>query len=232
MPKKGAGGTSAKKAQLSKRDKAMFTANFDEETCGHYPFFADSKDADLMQPLVVPDIEQWVRSETDPRFVAQKKAFEGSFMTSRRIPIHAGYHNLANLEGFHGPKWWMKDDNPIPEEDWFAVVAPQTEAQSAERAQKVTEAATRRAKGQTLAYILEVNNKLANSDYIAILNYGSAVAFGQHTDCESKFPFSSRDNRCGPRWSEGWHCTNGCDESHHDCSCKACTGTAITIGVI
>jgi hypothetical protein len=93
----------------------------------------------------------------------------------------------------------MKDDSPTPEADWFAVIPPQTEAQSQERARKVTEAATKRAKGHTRAYTLEVTNELANSDYIAILNYGSAVAFMQHIDRESKLPFSSRDKRRGAR---------------------------------
>jgi hypothetical protein len=58
MPKKGADGTHIKKTQPSKRNKAMFTANFEEGSCGQCPFFADSKDVNLMQPLMVPGIGQ------------------------------------------------------------------------------------------------------------------------------------------------------------------------------
>jgi hypothetical protein len=50
----------------------------------------------------------------------------------------------------------------------------------------VTESTTRRAKGQTLAYILEVNSTLKNPDVTAILKYRNTKALAQHSDCDGK----------------------------------------------
>ena len=48
----------------------------------------------------------------------------------------------------------------------------------------MTETTSRRAEGQTLAYVLEVNNNSTVADYVGILNCKPVRALAQHSDCE------------------------------------------------
>jgi hypothetical protein len=190
-------GVSRKRQTGGKKDKmSAFVDNPDLEDSKKHAFFAESSKVTTMQQIPMPSIDDWIMSQTNALFITQKKKFEKSQMTAMRVPIHAGYHNLAKIEKFAAPKWWMKDGDK-PTEDFFTVVPAETQQQDAARAKTVNEASTRRMKGQTLAYILEVNNNLSTADYISILQYESGAALAQHTDCDGKSsspnPHSIRD---------------------------------------
>lgn len=185
-PRRGgrASGVNARRQNAQAKEKlTTYVDNIDRDTCHKWSFFPDTNKLQTMQEIPMPPVERWVQRDSSIELIRQRKSFELSWMTQRKIPIHAGYHNLRDLEGFAPPKWWA-NSGPGESATAFAVVEPEAVPQSVERAATITEAATKRAKGQTLAYTLEVNNNIPTPEYAAILKYGSVRALAEHTDCE------------------------------------------------
>lgn len=177
------GVVTARRQNANSKDKSIaYINNIDQAHCRKFSFFPETESLNNMQPLPLPDIKQWVMRDSDLNLIKQRKAFEKSWMTKEKIPIYAGFSNLRRLEDFAPPKWWAKSKGG--ENTLSAMVKPQSEEQSAERAQIVTEIVATRAKGQTLGYTLEVNNKVSTPEYAAILKYGSVQALAEYSDCE------------------------------------------------
>lgn len=147
-----AAGHSKRKAAAQKEKSTSFINNHDMDASRKLAFVGESKSLETLQPLLYPPTEAWVMRNTQEQYLRQRKTAEESFMTQQKLPLHAGYLNLATFHpDFPAPKWWRKDDGTTLKEEWFKVVEAPKVQQSAERAQIVTEAAARRMTGQTRA---------------------------------------------------------------------------------
>ncbi|KAK3311372.1 uncharacterized protein B0T15DRAFT_507940 [Chaetomium strumarium] len=162
-----------------------------------YPFFPAHRDISQLHEISIPAPRLWLMSATNPEFVAQHKKFDSGFMTSHRLPTHGGYHNMhAFLDmGLEPPGWWQRTIKENPDEGLrYPVIPAESEPQSAQRAATVNDHSAKRLKGQTLAYVLEVNSNLTNSDYAAILSYPSVQTMALHTDLEGKLAWFKQGN--------------------------------------